>query len=81
MLGIYKVIILCDNTRFKAAFMEEETMEVTYNKRWKILIGKDMKKKDLQAEAGISWASVTKLSKGETVSMEVLNEGLQDARM
>ena len=31
-----------------------------------------MKKKDLQAEAGISWASVTKLSKGETVSMEVL---------
>lgn len=31
-----------------------------------------MKKKDLQAAAGISWASVTKLSKGETVSMEVL---------
>ena len=31
-----------------------------------------MKKKDLQANAGISWATVTKLSKGETVSMEVL---------
>ena len=31
-----------------------------------------MKKKDLQASAGISWASVTKLSKGERVSMEVL---------
>ncbi len=31
-----------------------------------------MKKKDLQAEAGISWASVTKLSKGEKVSMDVL---------
>ena len=31
-----------------------------------------MKKKDLQTAAGISWASVTKLSKGETVSMEVL---------
>ena len=31
-----------------------------------------MKKKDLQAVAGISWASVTKLSKGENVSMEVL---------
>lgn len=29
-------------------------------------------KKDLQSAAGISWASVTKLSKGETVSMEVL---------
>ena len=41
-------------------------------KLWKILIDRDMKKKDLQAKAGISWASVTKLSKGETVSMEVL---------
>ena len=47
-------------------------MEVSYKKLWKLLIDKDMKKKDLQAKAKISWASVTKLSKGETVSMEVL---------
>ena len=47
-------------------------MEVSYKKLWKLLIDKDMKKKDLLASAGISWASVTKLSKGETVSMEVL---------
>lgn len=47
-------------------------MEVSYKKLWKILIDKDMKKKDLQAKAGISWASVTKLSKGETLSMDVL---------
>lgn len=47
-------------------------MEVSYKKLWKVLIDKDMKKKDLQATAGISWASVTKLSKNETVSMEVL---------
>lgn len=47
-------------------------MGVSYKKLWKILIDKDMKKKDLQVNAGISWASVTKLSKGETVSMEVL---------
>ena len=47
-------------------------MEVSYKKLWKLLIDKDMKNKDLQAAAGISWASVTKLSKGETVSMEVL---------
>lgn len=47
-------------------------MEVSYKKLWKLLIDKDMKKKDLQANAGISWATVTKLSKGETVSMEVL---------
>lgn len=49
-------------------------MEVSYKKLWKVLIDKDMKKKDLQAAAGISWASVTKLSKGETVSMEVLKK-------
>lgn len=47
-------------------------MEVSYKKLWKLLIDKDMKKKDLLATAGISWASVTKLSKGETVSMEIL---------
>ena len=47
-------------------------MEVSHKKLWKLLIDKDMKKKDLLATAGISWASVTKLSKGETVSMEVL---------
>jgi len=47
-------------------------MEVSYKKLWKILIDKDMKKKDLHAAASISWASVTKLSKGQTVSMEVI---------
>lgn len=47
-------------------------MEVSYKKLWKVLIDKDMKKKDLQSAAGISGASVTKLSKGEIVSMEVL---------
>ena len=47
-------------------------MDVSYKKLWKLLIDKNMKKKDLQVKAGISWSSVTKLSKGENVSMEVL---------
>ena len=47
-------------------------MAISYKKLWKILIDKDMKKKDLQAAAGVSSASITKLSKGETVSMDVL---------
>lgn len=29
-------------------------MEVSYKKLWKLLIDKDMKKKDLQAQTGIS---------------------------
>jgi len=47
-------------------------MGVRYKKLWKILIDKDMKKKDLQETSGVSWASITKMSKGETVSMDVL---------
>ena len=51
---------------------EVKTVEISYKKLWKLLIDKDMKKKDLQLAAGISWASVTKLSKNEAVSMDVL---------
>ena len=38
-------------------------MRISYNKLWKILIDKDMKRKDLQEVAGISSASVAKLGK------------------
>lgn len=47
-------------------------MTVSYKKLWKLLIDKDMMKKDLQSKAGISWTTMTKLSKGETVSTDVL---------
>ena len=47
-------------------------MAVSYKKLWKILIDKDMKKQDLQKSTGVSWGVITKLSKGETVSMDVL---------
>lgn len=49
-------------------------MAISYKKLWKILIDKDMKKKDLQAATGVSWASITKLSKSEPVSMAVLSK-------
>ena len=47
-------------------------MKASYKKLWKLLIDKEMMKKDLQSQAGISWTSVTKMSKGENVGMEVL---------
>jgi putative transcriptional regulator len=47
-------------------------MNISYKKLWKLLIDKDMMKKDLQKESGISWATLTKMSKGELVSTEVL---------
>ncbi len=47
-------------------------MTVSYKKLWKLLIDKDMKKKDLCAKAGISSSSVTKMGKGGHVTTEVL---------
>ena len=47
-------------------------MAVSYKKLWKLLIDRDMKKKDLCEAAGISHASVAKLGKNENVTMDVL---------
>ncbi|SHJ37427.1 helix-turn-helix domain-containing protein [Hespellia stercorisuis] len=47
-------------------------MRISYNKLWKILIDKDMKRKDLQEIAGISSASVAKLGKGDNITTDVL---------
>ena len=47
-------------------------MAVSYKKLWKLLIDKDMKKKDLCAKAGISPASVTKLRRNGHVTTEIL---------
>jgi len=47
-------------------------MKVSYKKLWKLLIDRDMKKRDLQETAGISSSSIAKLSKNEYVSMDVL---------
>lgn len=49
-------------------------MTISYKKLWKLLIDKDMKKKDLKAAAGISSASVTKLAKNENVNTDVLQK-------
>lgn len=47
-------------------------MRIQYNKLWKILIDKNMKKVDLKETAGISSNSIAKLSKNELVRMDVL---------
>ena len=49
-------------------------MIVSYKKLWIELVKRDMKKTDLGNIAGISWTSVTKMSKNENVSMEVLKK-------
>jgi len=50
------------------------SMAISYKRLWKLLIDKDMKKKNLQRAAGISSASVTKLGKNENVNTEILQK-------
>lgn len=47
-------------------------MEVSYNKLWKQMIDKGMKKSDLRERTGIGTNTLAKLSKNQLVSMEVL---------
>ena len=47
-------------------------MAISYKKLWKLLIDKDMKKKELCAKAGISPSSLTKMGKNGHVTTEVL---------
>ncbi|MGN0241319.1 MAG: helix-turn-helix domain-containing protein [Candidatus Weimeria sp.] len=49
-------------------------MGLSYKKLWKLLIDKDMKKKDLQRIAGVSSTSVTKLAKNENVNTEIIEK-------
>lgn len=47
-------------------------MAVSYKKLWKLLIDKDLKKKDLCEQARISPATITKMGKNGHVTTEVL---------
>ena len=49
-------------------------MATSYKKLWKLLIDKDMKKKDLKELSHISQASIAKLGKNENVTTEVLEK-------
>lgn len=47
-------------------------MPVSYNKLWKLLIDKEMKKTELRVAAGISSGTLAKLGKNESVTTDVL---------
>ena len=47
-------------------------MAVSYKKLWKLLIDRDMKKKDLAEKANISSYTLSKLNKGNNVTTDVL---------
>lgn len=49
-------------------------MATSYKKLWKLLIDKDLKKKDLQTLAGISNYTVSKLNRGDNVTTDILGK-------
>ncbi len=47
-------------------------MSVSYKKLWKLLIDKDMKKKDLAEVANLSSYTINKLNRGDNVNTDTL---------
>lgn len=47
-------------------------MTVSYNGLWKMLIDRNLYKKDLVMQLNISSATMAKMGKGESVSMDVM---------
>ena len=68
-----KYITLKINNTFKGIPVNKETtMRISYNKLWKMLIDKNMNKRDLAERSGVSSASIAKLSKGANITTDVL---------
>lgn len=49
-------------------------MHTTYKKLWKILIDRDLKKKDLIKLAGISTYTISKLNRGDNITTDILTK-------
>ena len=47
-------------------------MKASYKKLWKLLIDRELKKKDIEEMASISHYTMNKLTHDETVTMDVL---------
>lgn len=49
-------------------------MALCYKNLWKLLIDRDMKKKDLHRVTGIAPATIAKMARGESVTAAVLDK-------
>lgn len=45
---------------------------ISYKKLWKLLIDKDMVRRDLREACGLSTASMSKLTKGQNINTDIL---------
>ena len=49
-------------------------MSVSYKKMFKLMIDKDIKKKDLKEMTGLSYSTIAKMERGENLQMDVLEK-------
>ncbi len=47
-------------------------MTVSYKRLWKLLIDKDMKKKDLEKNTGISNYVISKMNRGDNITVDII---------
>lgn len=66
-------MIIC-MVNYNSEFIWRVAMKISYKKLWKLLIDRDMLKKDLASKAEISSTSIAKLSKNENVNTEILRK-------
>lgn len=48
-------------------------MSISYKKLWKLLIDRELKKKDLQKMSGVSAASIGKMGRGENINTDIID--------
>ena len=49
-------------------------MAVSYKKLFKLMIDRDIKRKDLKDRTGLSYGTIAKLERGDNVQMDVLDK-------
>jgi len=49
-------------------------LATSYKRLWKLLIDKDMKKRDLEQAAGISHYTINKLNRGDNITTEIIEK-------
>lgn len=49
-------------------------MNISYNKLWKLLIDRDMKKKGLEKAVGISNYAISKMTRNENITVETVGK-------
>ena len=66
--------ILYSEFSSELAATEEANMAVSYKRLWKLLIDKDMKKKDLEDKAKISHYTVNKMNRGDNITTDIIQK-------